>query len=177
MKSLVSRLVLVLPVLLLSCSLQAPEVKVTGERSMLEKQMLGRYQAFQQELWLQGSLRDFPDTTLSDGGRGKLLRALRRRRYNMDDRHDLLGRGLLAESSEARLVPAPNAIIPPEDEALALRIMSQENEDRLQLLARLQLLHPELEDAALQEVFRGLLRDESPRGSWHQDENGNWKRK
>ena len=93
---MIRRVTLLLAALCLGCSLQAPEIKVTGERSLLETQMLGRYQAIQQELWIQGSLRELPDSTAERGQRAQLMNALRRRRYNQDDRVDLLARGLPA---------------------------------------------------------------------------------
>ena len=41
--------------LLLGCSLQAPELVVTGERTALERQVLGSYQQLNEDLWLLSS--------------------------------------------------------------------------------------------------------------------------
>lgn len=169
---------LALLALLAGCSIQAPEIKVTGERSLLERQILGAYQGLTEDLWMLTSLRG-PDSLALAGERDRLLEALRRRRFNRDDRLRLLAEGRLGEGSDGRLVAREGDPPPPGDELLRLRerLLEQENADRETLLARLEALHPDSDLADLQRVFAGIQADESPAGAWVQAEDGSWSRK
>ena len=164
--------------LLGACSLQAPEIKVTGERSLLEKQVLGSYQSFGRDMWMATSLRGLPDTLVLAGERENLLKAIRRRRFNQDDRRRLLAAGLLGEGLGGRLEPREAAAPLPEAEAeLRARLLRQENQDRETLLARLTRLYPEQELGELGRIFAGIQLDEAPRGAWIQRVDGSWIRK
>jgi len=166
-----------------SCSIQAPEIKVTGERSLLEKQVLGAYQGFGRDLWMATSLRGLPDTLAAEGERENLLKAIRRRRFNQDDRLRLLSQGVLGESSlgrlELRAASAGGTAAGGEggDAGLAARLLRQENQDREILLARLRRLYPEQDPAELDRIFAGIQRDEAPKGAWLQQADGSWTRK
>lgn len=162
-----------------SCSLQAPEIKVTGERSLLEKQVLGSYQSFGRDLWMATSLRGLPDSMATGGERENLLKAIRRRRFNRDDRLRLLAGGWLGETSGGLLVERADGLAPPPDaeRELLARLMRQENQDRATLLARLERLHPEQGRAELARIFAGIQMDEAPKGAWVQAVQGEWTRK
>lgn len=163
--------------LLAGCSIQAPEIKVTGERSLLERQVLGAYQGLTEDLWMLTSLRS-PDSTALAGERGPLLDALRRRRFNRDDRLRLLAEGWIGETSAGRLAEREGDGAPGEETVrLRKRLLAQENEDRERLLARLLALHPDAELSDLERLFAGIQADESPAGAWIQAEDGSWARK
>lgn len=161
---------------LAACSLQAPEIKVTGERSLLEKQMLGSYQSFSRELWMATSLRGLPDSLSAAGERENLLKAIRRRRFNQDDRQRLLTQGWLGEGPDGRLVSRAEGAPLPEKE-LSERVLRQENQDREVLLSRLRRLYPGQEPAELLAIFADIQRDEAPKGAWLQRADGGWERK
>lgn len=166
--------------LLGACSLQAPEIKVTGERSLLEKQVLGSYQSFGRDMWMATSLRGLPDTLVLAGERENLLKAIRRRRFNQDDRRRLLAAGLLGEGLGGRLETREGAAAAAPAEAereLIARLLRQENQDRETLLARLTRLYPEQELGELGRIFTGIQLDEAPKGAWIQHADGSWARK
>jgi hypothetical protein len=162
--------------LLQACSLQAPEIKVTGERSLLEKQVLGSYQSFSRDQWMVTSLRGLPDSLAPEGERESLLKAIRRRRFNQDDRLRLLAQGWLGEGPAGLLVLRPEGA-PEAEKELGERVLRQENQDREALLARLRRLYPEQETAELTAIFTGIQRDEAPKGAWLQRADGSWERK
>jgi hypothetical protein len=161
---------------LAACSIQAPEIKVTGERSLLEKQVLGSYQSFSRDLWMATSLRGLPDSLSTEGERENLLKAIRRRRFNQDDRLRLLADGWLGEGRDGRLGLRTEGAPAPERE-LAERVERQENQDREVLLARLRRLYPALEPAELAGLFAAIQRDEAPKGAWLEQADGGWSRK
>ncbi len=162
-----------------SCSLQAPEIKVTGERSLLEKQVLGSYQSFGRDLWMATSLRGLPDSMATGGDRENLLKAIRRRRFNRDDRLRLLAGGWLGEAGSGLLVERGEGLAPPPDaeRELLARLMRQENQDRQVMLSRLERLHPEQDRDELVRIFAGIQMDEAPKGAWVQGAQGDWTRK
>ncbi len=163
--------------LLLGCSLQAPELVVTGERTALERQVLGSYQQLNENLWLLASTRQQEDSLQLGAEQGSLLEAVRRRRFNRDDLISLLASGWLGEGLEGQLVlRMGRGGIDPHLELVRERVLRQENEDRGVLLDRLRRLNPGAEDE-VSAVFRGILLDESPNGSWVQLDDGGWKRK
>jgi hypothetical protein len=161
----------------LGCSIQAPEIKVTGSRSLLERQMLGRYQAFQQDLWMQGSLRAAGDTLAAPEEDNALMRALRRRHFNADDRLVWCAAGWLGESWLGELLLMPGVEIPVEQRAMVERLVTQEAEDRGILLKRLELLYPELSAEESRRLLADLLRQEAPKKCLLEDETGNWRSK
>jgi len=164
--------------LLQSCSLQAPEIKVTGERSLLEKQVLGSYQSFGRDLWMATSVRGLPDSMVLGGERENLLKAIRRRRFNRDDRLRLLAAGWLGEAGSGLLEERPQAMAPPAaEQELLTRLVRQENQDREVMLARLRRLHPEEDADGLVRIFAGIQADEAPKGAWIQLAQGEWTRK
>ena len=50
-------LMVFLPLTLLRCSVRAPELNVTGEKTALENQVLGTYQQIESDSWLIASSR------------------------------------------------------------------------------------------------------------------------
>ncbi len=160
-----------------ACSLQAPEIKVTGERSLLEKQVLGSYQSFSRDQWMVTSLRGLPDSLAPEDERENLLKAIRRRRFNQDDRLRLLAAGWLGEGLDGRLSLRGEAAPAPEEAELRERVLRQENLDREALLGRLQRLYPGQEAAELAAIFAAIQRDEAPKGAWLQRMDGGWERK
>ncbi len=173
------RLLLFLPLglALVGCSIHAPEIRVTGERSALERQVLGSYQRFSEDLWMLGSYRSPGDTIRLAEERISLLKSVRRRQFNRDDRMRLLELGWVGEAADGMLVARPEAELSGDsDHELRERLLRQENEDRRRILARLLALNPGSEDE-LRRIFAGIQRDESPKGAWIQDEGGRWRRK
>ncbi|MDP2359286.1 MAG: DUF1318 domain-containing protein [bacterium] len=157
-----------------ACSLQAPEIKVTGERSLLEKQVLGSYQSFGREMWMATSLRGLPDSMATAGERENLLKSIRRRRFNQDDRLRLLAAGQLGENRDGRLELLAADLPPGSERSLLERVVEQDNQDREVLLARLRRLYPEQDAGELARLFAAIQQDEAPRGARIQRADGSW---
>jgi uncharacterized protein YdbL (DUF1318 family) len=161
-----------------ACSIKAPEVRVVGQRSLLEKQILGSYESSVQDQWIMSLLRSdslirpLPDEELQ---KKSLLRALRRRRFNQDDRVEFLHQGFLGETFWGELVQLQDSLEPNVLASLN-RLVTQENTDRRVLLSRLRLLHP-ADTLEIQRVFTQIQQDSAPRGSMIQNEAGQWSKR
>jgi hypothetical protein len=161
-----------------ACAIQAPEIKVTGERGLLERQILGAYQGLSEELWMLTSLRAPGDSLVLAEERSRLLEALRRRRFNRDDRMQLLAGGWLGEGADGRIHPREgDGELPAAAARLRERLLEQENEDRDRLIERLLDLHPQTDILELTRVFAAIQAEESPAGAWIQAEDGAWERR
>ena len=158
--------------------LQAPELVVTGERTALERQVLGSYQQLNENLWLLASTRQQEDSLQLGAEQGSLLEAVRRRRFNRDDLISLLASGWLGEGLEGPTGTAHGTwrqSIHTWSSCVSACYVRR-TRTAASLLDRLRRLNPGAEDE-VSAVFRGILLDESPNGSWVQLDDGGWKRK
>lgn len=160
-----------------------------GEQTSLERQVLGTYSALGEDLLVyssvrgvdpQGNLRPAPETTESQRA---AFAAMRNREYNRDDIERLLAAGFVGEGNRGML------IVQAADGSDSLQsltadqvtqLVTEENTDRQNILARLVETSPGVTDEQLPQVFwifATLNQDAAPQGSWVQDRQGNWRRK
>ncbi|MCB1045809.1 MAG: DUF1318 domain-containing protein [Calditrichaeota bacterium] len=168
-----------LALLLSACSIHAPEVRITGERSALEKQILGQYQALSQDLWAVGSTRQQADSTGVESTSQGVNEAIRVRRFYLDDRLRYLAEGRIGEKLDGTLEQRKDETLPPMT-PLELGNFNNfwypELAARATILDRLKRLNPGQEDEVVR-IFAGIQRDEAPPGAWVQSTGGRWVRK
>jgi len=165
--------------LLAACSIHAPEVKITGERSALEKQILGQYQALSQDLWAVGSTRALPDSLGTESTSQAVNEAIRVRRFYLDDRQRYLAEGRIGERLDGLLEQRQDPSIPPMtplEQGNFNNFWFPELGARQTILDRLKRLNPGQEEEVVR-IFAGIQRDEAPPGSWVQSAAGRWVRK
>jgi hypothetical protein len=161
----------------ISCSLHAPELKVTGERSILEKQVLGSYQRLNQDLWMLNSWRGEEDSLSLHAEQENLLASLRRRNFNRDDRLRLLSAGWLGETNKGKLVAKDESNdISKTEASIRADLVIQENADRAVILGRLKLLNPGNENE-IERIFAEIQQEECLKKSWVQNIDGSWRQK
>ncbi len=164
---------------MLGCSIHAPEVRVTGERTALEQQILGQYEALSSTLWAVGSTRDLPDSLEAEKGRQKVAEAIRVRRFYLDDRVRFLAEGRIGEGKDGLLVKREDPSLPPlppNEAGNFNNFWYPEQAARKTILDRLRRLNPGREEEAVL-VFAGIQRDEAPPGAWIENAAGRWIRK
>jgi uncharacterized protein YdbL (DUF1318 family) len=177
----------ILPVVLLFvfCSVKAPEVSVTGEKTALENQVIGTYEQIEEDVWTLTSVRSVgntaPQAKMSEDKK-KVLEAVQGRKFNKDDVEEFLKAGIVGENNRGFL-----EIIHPEnignDETLKKRvekIVQSENEYRKVIMDRIILLNEEAAKAGEENVghiFAKMNQDNVPAGSWIQLDNGEWVKK
>src|SRR5574341_1569255 len=87
--------------LLAACSVHAPEMKFTGEKTALEIQILGAYKQVQEDVWMVASVRAAnPDSqiTISDEKRA-VLTAMQNQEFNKDDVAEFKRDGAVGENA------------------------------------------------------------------------------
>ncbi len=159
---------------------------VVGERTALERQVLGTYEQIGRDLATYASVRGVnPDGTLSPPpelteSQQEAIAAMNNRRYNRDDVDLLLRTQLAGEGRNGMLVPLVDQIHPVEGLSAEFirELIAEENEDREVILARLMETTPGVEDDDREEVewiLAGLNRDMAPQGSMYQRRDGTWR--
>ena len=156
-----------------------------GQKTALERQLVGTCEGLDNELALVASVRGSgsgPAPAHSELDSKASARAARRRQlFNMDDLLELRRLGCLGEDNSGQTEPRP-CDAGRADSAVAeraRRIASQENEDRAAIIDLALVLDIALTPAdreALQQVYARLVRREAEPGTWIQDKDGQWAR-
>ncbi len=161
---------------------------VVGERSSLEKQVLGSYRALHSDFEAFGSVRGVDEfgrvreaPRVTDSKRAA-LRALQNQAYNQDDIRAFLQEGLVGEAKDGRLVIFEERLAqePADRQAFTRAVVEEENADREILIRRLMETTPDVsagDEARVRAVFASLNRDNAPAGARIQTEDGEWSTK
>ncbi|MCR4438615.1 MAG: DUF1318 domain-containing protein [bacterium] len=167
-----------------SCSIRAPEVQVTGEKTALENQVIGTYQQVADESWMIASTRaaDSDQKAQMATEKKEVLDAVQNRKFNKDDIDEFKRDGALGENNQGflELRRLPRLDQDPEYRSLVVRIMNEENRDRKIIYDRVLELNPNAGragTAAVYAVFAKMNSEESVPGTWVQAEDGTWYRK
>jgi uncharacterized protein YdbL (DUF1318 family) len=197
-------LLLLLSIILsIACSIKPPEVTVTGEKTALERQLLGEHKKLPEELWsigavstsslvpptesdsLQRSIFGEVETTLVKSYSPERLRYLRAeasRIFNKDDVDDFKKEGIVGESSRGYLEVVDSAKLRADSILAALvgRVVAEENRSRRVLMEWYVSLRQDLTAEDLPQVeasFAQRNREAAKPGELIQDEEGSWRRK
>ena len=177
-------LTVVTALVFVNCSVKAPEVNITGEKTALENQVIGTYEQIEEDVWTLTSVR-----SATPGGqpavsadKKKVLEAVRGRKFNKDDIDEFLEQELVGESNTG-LLEIRNQQELDKDENLKTRvttIVKNENEYRKIIMDRIILLNvqaAEAGEANVSSIFAKMNQDNAAEGSWIQTEDGQWIKK
>ena len=91
--------------LVFNCSVKAPEVNITGEKTALENQVIGTYQQIEQDVWTLTSVRSVNSTQKPkmSSEKKRVLEAVQGRKFNKDDIEEFLKNGLVGENNQGLL--------------------------------------------------------------------------
>ncbi|MBI1291900.1 DUF1318 domain-containing protein [bacterium] len=180
-------LLIAAPLLTTGCvgSLFGINLTAVGEKTALERQVLGTYEQIGRDLSVyasvrgvdpSGALKEPPAST--DSQRATML-ALNNRRYNRDDLELLLTAGAVGEGNDGLLSIRNDAAVTASTigEELARQVIVEENRDRVTILSRLQETTPGVTEANRADVawvFATLNHDLAPAGASIQRRDGTW---
>ncbi len=172
--------------LILSCTIKPPEIKMTGEKQALEKQILGTYEEIQEEVWMVASVRSSSPgekVQMTDEKR-KVLEAIQNRSFNKDDIDEFKTKGLVGENNQGYLEileKSKSAIAADQKlKKLVEDVIKEDNQDRDVIMSRLISVNESLKAEDMGEVrriFSKMNRDSAKAGEWIQLENGKWTQK
>jgi hypothetical protein len=173
-----------------ACSIKPPEVRITGEKTALEMEILGTYSQMCEDTWLAASTRaaeNKPETApppraAMSPEKKRSLDALRRQAFNRDDVEEFKREGWVGESNLGTLVVRDSSDLAQRPDRLrfVIDIVGEENLDRGVILERVVELNDALKRAVPREVaavFSRMYQENSPDRTWIQDPDGKWARK
>lgn len=174
----------VVVLLFAGCSIKPPEVRLTGEKTALEKEILGTYHQMREDTWMVASTRgveEQPQAAMSPEKK-RSLDALREQEFNRDDVEEFKKKGFLGETNEASLILRPSDELNqnPEKIKFVEEIVREENTDRKIVMERVVELNDALKRAVSKDVyavFAKMYQENSPSGTWIQKPDGNWVKK
>jgi uncharacterized protein YdbL (DUF1318 family) len=175
---------LVVIIIMVGCSVKAPEVNVTGEKTALENQVIGTYQEIEQDAWTLASVRSATPGQQSKmpAEKKKVFEAVQGRKFNKDDidefkKAELVGEnnlGLLEIRSYQKLEADP------ELKARVTKIVETENGYRTIIMDRIMVLNESAAKAGdenVSKIFAKINQDNSEPGTWIQTDDGKWIKK
>jgi uncharacterized protein YdbL (DUF1318 family) len=169
-----------------ACSIKAPEVRLTGEKTSLEKEILGTYHQMREDTWMvastRGAIEKTPSTDVMSPEKKHSLDALREQEFNKDDVEEFKQKGYVGETNEGRLSLRPSEELSriPETAKLVDEIVQEENADRQIIIDRVVELNDALKRAVPKDVsavFAKMYQENSPAGAWIQKQDGSWIKK
>jgi uncharacterized protein YdbL (DUF1318 family) len=166
------------------CSIKAPEVRVTGEKTALEQEVIGTYHQMEEDIWMIASTRaaDGESSIKLSPEKRKVLEAMQDQRFNKDDIDEFKKNGYVGEDNRGFLAVRPSSNLETDEEMMKLvsDIVGEENEDRRIIMDRVVELSDDLKKANENEVLRVFAQmnyENSPKGSWVQEQDGTWIKK
>ncbi len=167
--------------LILGCSIHAPEVRVTGEKTALEREVVGTYEQMEEDTWMIASTRAVEgesEVKVSPEKRA-VLEALQNQKYNRDDIDEFKLKGFVGENNQGFLeIRALESLEQnPEQMELVQTIVQEENEDRETVMERVIELNESLKKAVRDDIlsiFAKINQENSAEGTWIQEPNGSW---
>ena len=183
MKSNTMLMMIVLAVLLVvsSCSFKAPEVRVTGEMTALEREVLGTYRQMEEDTWMVASTRSkaSAEKVKLSPEKKKVLDAMQDQKFNKDDIEEFKKLGYVGENNMGflDLRPTPELDNDPAKAKMVSEIVTEENQSREVIMDRVIQLNDKLKNAVKDNVtyiFAQMNQENSPVGTWIQQKLGEW---
>lgn len=167
-----------------SCSFKAPEVRVTGEMTALEHEVLGTYRQMEEDTWMVASTRskDNVQEVKISPEKKKVLDAMQDQKFNKDDIEEFKKLGYVGENNIGflDLRDVPELADNPEKSEMVREIVDEENRSREIIMDRVIQLNDKLKNAVKENVsyvFAQMNQENSPVGTWIQQKLGEWVKK
>ena len=176
-------IILLLALIGVSCSIKAPEVRVTGEKTALEREVIGTYQQLQEDTWMIASKRSASNETVTVAPeKQRVLDALQQQKFNKDDVDEFKKKGYVGENNQGILEIRESKDLKanPGTKTLVDQIVKEENASREVIMNRVVEINESLKQSVRQSIlaiFAQMNQDNSPVGTWIQRQLGDWVKK
>ncbi|MCK5145567.1 DUF1318 domain-containing protein [bacterium] len=166
--------------MLAACAVKAPEVRVTGERTALEQEVLGAYEDLEEDTWMLASTRSSRNNKrpVFSPEKKRVLDAYRTIKFNKDDVDELKRKKIIGENNNGLLESRPAKENASQDvRALADSVIEEQNNARSVIVQRMIEVNPALQNTEKDEImseFARMNQTNSAKGTWIQMSNGTW---
>jgi len=172
-----------------SCiSIAPPEIHLTGEKTVIENQIVGKYEKLEEDAWIissvQTTVQKSKGTGMITGGDRKLISALKIRSFHKDDIRSFKDEGAVGETNNGfvKYRPIKKYINSPDEKKILNAVIETENSARASIFER-SLLKSKGMPPSRQEIekFGSTFAIEqaalAQKGDWIQQNSGKWIRK
>lgn len=167
--------------LILSCTVRIPDIKITGEKTALENQVMGDYAKIKEDAWMVASERGKGNLTIT-ADRRDVVEAVRDREFLKDDINEYKIKGIFGEKQNGLLGIVDKNKLDKLDKIFkesAEKAFENENTARKLIMQR--IIETDVRyNAAPEEVYAAFFSmnlSESPDGTYFMNKNGEWERK
>lgn len=166
----------------LSCTIKIPDIRITGEKTALENQILGEYNKVKEDAWMIASERGSGKVEIPKDKK-EIIEAIRNREFNKDDVDEFKINGLFGEKPDGLIGLVDSAEVmkmKENDKRLLDKVFSEENRDRKMIISRITEINTDFQAAGQGEVekaFFSMNLEESPKGTYYLNPKGKWEKK
>jgi hypothetical protein len=173
--------------IIVSCTIAPPVINITGEKTVIERQIVGDYRELEKDAWILSSVKtniQRKGYTVVIGGDRILFTAMKIREYHMDKIRDYKDEGAIGEMNTG-YVQYRSTLKYDRDrdlKELLFRVINEENKARGIIFKR-SLIRSGVKDPDNEEIrsigmkFAEEQRELAQKNDWIQNESGNWIRK
>lgn len=169
---------------IVNCSVKAPEVNVTGEKTALENQVIGTYAEIEQDAWTLASVRSTTpgQQPKMPAEKKKVFEAVQGRKFNKDDIDEFKKAEIVGENNLGLLEIRGHQELEsdPELKNRVTKIVEAENNYRQIIMDRIIVLNESAAKAGnenVSRIFAKINQDNSEAGTWIQSDDGKWIKK
>jgi len=182
MRNLINIFSLILTLTISSCTVNIPDIKITGEKTALENQILGEYNKVKEDAWMTASERGIGRVEIPKDKK-EIIEAVRNREFNKDDVDEFKIDGLFGEKPDGLIGLVDNSEVlkmKDSDKRLLDKVLSEENRDRQIIIRRITEINTDFQAAGQGEVEKAFFEmnlEESPQGTHYLNPKGKWEKK
>jgi uncharacterized protein YdbL (DUF1318 family) len=174
-------LITILAGLLASCTVKIPDIRITGEKTALENQVMGEYARIKEDAWMIASERGSGDIKIT-ADRRDVVEAVRDREFFRDDVNEMKTKGIFGESPNGLLEIVDRKALEKLDKVFkenAEKVFKKENRARELIMKRI-IETDARYNSAPEEVYISFFNmnlSESPDKTYYKNKKGDWVRK
>jgi hypothetical protein len=174
-------LLLILIVSITSCTVKIPDIRITGEKTALENQVLGEYSKIKEDAWMVASERGDGQIKIT-ADRKEVVEAVRDREFLKDDINELKLKGYIGEVSSGVLeIVDDNDIsnLKNKEKDLIILLLNKENTARKLIMQRIVETDAKFKDSP-KEVYQAFFvmnLEDSPEKTFYKNKKDKWVKK
>ncbi len=165
----------------INCSVTTDEISISGDKTMLEEQVLGAFAEIESNTWVIASTRSVGggQTQTMSAQRQNVLESVQNRKFNKDEIDEFKKEQVLGENNKGYLEILPTEKYESDSQYKRIidQIVTEENQDRKVIYERILAINPSAaaaDDEERNKIFAKLNIDNSPDGTLIQKSDGSW---
>ena len=178
---LVKFLIMGLILLFSGCTIRVPDIKLVGEKTTYQKQVVGEFEEIDSEYWVIASSRAFENVGSTDLSEQKQrsMQALKNQSFNADDIAEIKSLQVVGENNSGMLEILPHKKYQ-DDEAFKQwvdQLVAEENKDRKIIFERITTVNEYRRQMSEEEIlafFARMMQEDSIAGTMLQTPAGEW---